>query len=309
MEYKDYYSILGVDKTATPDEIKKAYRKLAKKYHPDKNSGDAKAEEMFKDIGEAYEVLGDAEKRTQYDQFGQQVPFQNGHDFDPSQYGFNDGNVRYEYSTAGDHSDFFNMFFGRGFDGGSGGINIEDLFGGQSSRAHRVYDGDNIEAEIEITPEEGAEGITQRITLQTSSGKKNITFKIPKGVRSGEKIRLKGQGNPGTGGGKSGDLILIVRFKSSPRFTIDGPDLITTVDLMPWDAALGAKVPVKTLDGRIMVTIPEGIQTDNKIRIAGKGYPVRSGLRGDLYIKVRIVNPKTLSTEVRKLYEELKSVS
>jgi curved DNA-binding protein len=308
VKYKDYYSILGVDKTATPDEIKKAYRKLAKQYHPDKNSGDAKAEEMFKDVGEAYEVLGDAEKRAQYDQFGQQAPFQNGHDFDPSQYGFNGGNVRYEYSTTGDHSDFFNMFFGGGGMNG-GGFNIEDLFSGGAGRAHRVYDGDNIEAEIEITPEEGAEGITQRIALQTSSGKKNITFKVPKGVRSGEKIRLKGQGNPGTGGGKSGDLILIVRFKSSPRFTIDGPDLITTVDLMPWDAALGAKVPVKTLDGRIMVTIPEGIQTDNKIRIAGKGYPARSGSRGDLYIKVRIVNPKTLSTKVRKLYEELRDAS
>ena len=304
MKYKDYYSILGVDKKASPDEIKKAYRKLAKQHHPDKNKGDKKAEEKFKDVGEAYEVLGDEKKRAQYDQIGSNPTFQNGREFDPSQYGFGGNGVRYEYNTSGDHSDFFNMFFG-----GGGGFDINDLFGGGSTRAQQVISGEDIDAEITITPEDGAAGVTQRIALQTHTGKRNITFKVPKGVRNGEKIRLKGQGGPGHGGGKNGDLYLTVRFKSSGRFAIEGTDLVTTVDLMPWDAALGTKIHVRTLSGRINVTIPAGVQTDNKIRIAGKGYPARDGKHGDLYIKVRIVNPKTLSEEMRALYEQLRKVA
>ncbi len=326
MEYKDYYAILGVEKTASQDDIKKAYRKLAKKFHPDRNPDNKRAEEKFKDISEAYEVLGDADKRKKYDMFGNQTQYTGGTNFDPSQYGWNGGNVRYEYSGAGDHSDFFNMFFG------GGGINIEDLFGGaarsggrttrmyegsdlndlfgasrgSSSRAHLVYDGEHIEAEIEITPEEGAVGLEKRIALQTQRGTKNFTFKIPKGVRDGEKIRLKGQGHPGSGGGKSGDLYLIVRFKPGERFTLEGDDLSTTVDLFPWDAALGDKVPVATLDGRINVTIPAGIQTGSRIRVAGKGYPSRKGRQGDLYIKVRIVNPASLTNTQKELYEKLK---
>ena len=304
MKYKDYYSILGVDKKATPEEIKKAYRKLAKQYHPDKNKGDKKAEDKFKDIGEAYEVLSDEKKRAQYDQFGNDPAFQNGREFDPSQYGFNQGGVRYEYASSGDHSDFFNMFFG------GGGFDISDLFGGGGrTRAQQVYNGENIDAEITITPEDGAAGVTQRIALQTHTGKRNITFKVPRGVRGGEKIRLKGQGGPGHGGGKNGDLYLTVRFKPSKHFAIEGTDLVTTLDLMPWDAALGTKMHVRTLSGRINVTIPPGVQTDNKIRVAGKGYPARSGKHGDLFIKVRIVNPKTLTSEMRSLYEQMRKVA
>ena len=304
MKFKDYYSVLGVEKTAPQDAIKKAYRKLAKKYHPDKNSGDKKAESKFKEVGEAYEVLSDAKKRAQYDQIGDQPAFQGGSSFDPSQYGYS-GNMRQEYSGNGDHSDFFNMFFG-----GGGGFDMNDIFASAGSRGtHRVYDGENIEAEIEITPEEGASGIEKRIALQTSVGTKNLTFKVPRGVRSGEKIRLKGQGSPGSSGGKSGDLHLIVRIVPSARYMIDGADLITTIELMPWDAALGAKMRVTTLDGRIMITIPAGVQTDSKIRIADKGYPVRSGKRGDLYIKVRIVNPKELTDETKTLYERLRKAS
>ncbi|MDD5016714.1 MAG: J domain-containing protein [Eubacteriales bacterium] len=300
MQYKDYYSILGVDKSASQEDIKKAYRKLAKEFHPDKNKGDKKAEDKFKEIGEAYEVLGDAEKRSKYDNFGSETQFRNGYDFDPSQYGYN-GNVQYEYREAADHSDFFNMFFGGGFD-------MEDLFGStrSSSRAHLVYDGEHIEAEIEITPEEGAAGLEKRIALQTQRGTKIFTFKIPKGVRDGEKIRLKGQGHPGSGGGRSGDLRLIVRFVKSTRYAPEGNDLVTTADVYPWDAALGGKVPVETLDGRIAVSIPAGVQSGSKIRVAGKGYPVRSGKRGDLYIRVRIVNPARLTSEQKKLYEKLK---
>lgn len=324
MQYKDYYSILGVGKTASQDEIKKQYRKLAKQYHPDMNPGNKKAEEKFKEVSEAYEVLGDEAKRKKYDTFGSQADFANGADFDPSKYGWQGSNVRYEYTGGGDHSDFFNMFFSDAFD--LGGIfgqgrkgartsrvydsaDFGDLFGTQGPRSSgrtQIRNGENVEAEIEITPEEGAAGVEKRISLQTQDGTKGINFKIPKGVGSGETIRLKGQGYAGAGGGKTGDLLMKVRIRPSERFTLEGDDLVTNVDVFPWDAALSGKVSVETLDGRIMVKIPEGMQTDSRIRVTGKGYPSRSGKQGDLYIRVRIMNPRNLTAEQKGLYEKLK---
>jgi len=312
MQYKDYYAILGVEKTATAEEIKSAYRKLAKQYHPDRNKGDKKAEEKFKDIGEAYDVLGGPEKRKKYDAFGSDTNFQNGYDFDPSQYGYNGGNVHYEFhGDAGDHSDFFNMFFG-----GDGGFDLSDLFGGaarggaRGSTRQMSFAGEDIEGELELTPEEGAQGGQKRIALQTQNGVKNFTFKIPKGVRDSEKIRLKGQGHPGVNGGAAGDLYMTVRFVKSSKYRFDGDNLVTTVDLYPWDAALGAKVPVDTLGGgRIMVKVPAGVQSGGKIRIAGKGYPNRDGKKSDLIIEVLIKNPAHLTGEMKKYYEKLKDLS
>lgn len=301
MQYKDYYQILGVEKNATQDEIKKAYRKLAKKYHPDVTKGDKRLEEKFKDVGEAYDVLGNEEKRKKYDQFGSEVHFQNGADFDPAQYGFK--NAQYEYPGNGfdDKSDFFRMFFSEG------GFDIGELFRPSRKKGvNRIYDGENIEAEIEITPEEGFSGIEKRISLQTERGVKSFNFKVPKGVRDGEKIRLKGQGYPGANGGKNGDLHLIVRLKSYGRFEIEGNDLTMTLDLYPWDAALGGKQKVSAIDGNIMVNVPPGIQSGNKIRIAEKGYLDRNGERGDLYLKARIVNPGHLTAEAREFYAKLK---
>lgn len=320
MQYKDYYSILGVEKTATQDDIKKAYRKLAKKFHPDMNPGNKRAEEKFKEISEAYEVLGDEQKRKKYDMFGSQAQFANGADFDPAQYGWKGGNIRYEYAGSGDHSDFFNMFFSDAFDlsgifgsARSGGrtarvyenADFGDLFGRQGANS-RIREGENLEAEIEITPEEGAAGVEKRISIQTQSGTKTINFKIPKGVGNGETIRLKGQGYAGANGGKPGDLLMKVHIKPSEKFVLEGNDLVTAIDVYPWDAALSGKVSVETLDGRIIVKIPEGMHPDSKIRVAGKGYPSRSGKQGDLYIKVRIVNPKHLTAEQKGLYEKLK---
>ncbi|NLL05955.1 MAG: J domain-containing protein [Clostridiaceae bacterium] len=307
MKYKDYYNILGVDKNATSDAIKKAYRKLAKKYHPDANPNDKKAEEKFKEVSEAYEVLGDAEKRKKYDTFGSEVNFQDGYDFDPSSYGFAN-NVRYEYRTnvGGGYSDFFNSFFGEdGFDLGS-------IFGGVGTKHRRqsyAAKGSDVEAIIEILPEEGFVGIEKSVSIRGRNGEKSLSFKIPKGVKDGEKIRFKGQGRPGINGGSNGDLYLIVKFKKGSRFEIEGKDLFTTLDIMPWEAALGDEKPIETLDGRILIKIPPGIQTDNKIRVAGKGYTDRSGIRGDLYIKMRIVNPKIISPEVKKLYSKLRDVA
>lgn len=307
MQYKDYYSILGVDKNASLDDIKKAYRKLAKKYHPDANPGNKEAEEKFKDINEAYEVLSDPEKKRKYDAFGNGYDFKNGYDFDPSQFGFGN-NWRYEFRTFGgrDHSDFFNMIFG------NNGFDFEELFR-PSNRTKRginyAYDGEDIETEIEITPEEGFMGVEKRIMLRRKDGEKTITFKIPRGVKNNEKIRLQGQGEPGANGGRNGDLYLIVNIKSDGRFLLEGNDLITNMDIMPWDAALGGEATVDTLDGKIRVKIPEGIQTDSKIRVAGKGYIDRNGRRGDLYIKVRIMNPAFITHEMKELYEKLRQVS
>jgi len=313
MKYKDYYEILGVDKKASQDEIKKAYRKLAKKYHPDANPGSKAFEEKFKEVNEAYEVLGDEEKRKKYDQLGQGFNFQNGYEFDPSQFGFGK-NVRYEYRTSGDNdfSDFFNMFFG------GGGFDFDDLFSraqtrtgaGWNGRFSQQYamEGQDSEAEIEITPEEGFHGVEKMVTISGNGGQRTISFKIPAGIRPGGKIKLSGQGSPGINGGRNGDLYLKVNFKPG-RFELDGNNLIAAVDLTPWEAALGAEIPFETIDGKIIVKVPAGVQTDSRIRVGGKGYKSGSGGRGDLFIKVRIVNPAVLTREERELYEKLSKVS
>ena len=315
MQYKDYYKTLGVEKTATGDEIKKAYRTLVKKYHPDKNQGDKKAEDKFKEVSEAYEVLGNEEKRKKYDTFGSQTNFSGGYDFDPSKYGFSSDNVRYGYSTdgGGDYSDFFNMFFSRddidlgsvfsAFTSGRGGTR------GSRSRAPRAYDGQDIESEIEITPEEGHHGVSKKIALQTQTGVKNITFNIPKGVNEGERIRLKDQGGEGANGGKRGSLYMKVKFVPSVHFIKKGSDLYTTVNVYPWDAALGEKINVHTLDGQIKITIPKETQNGKKIRIAGKGYAARNGSPGDLYIEFKIVNPVRITAKMKELYRKMKDLS
>lgn len=302
MKYKDYYEILGVKKGASQDEIKKAYRKLAKKYHPDANPNNREAEEKFKAINEAYEVLGDEDKRKKYDRFGEAGDFYNGMDFDPSQFGFGD-NVRYQYHTTGwnnDFSDFFNMFFG----GRSG---MGDIFG----RATRGFSskGEDVEMEFEITVKEGFQGADKKISLVVNGTTKNISFKVPAGIMPGEKIKLARQGKPGINGGSNGDLYLKVKFKLNDGFMMEGTDIITTVDLTPWEAALGSEILVETLTGKIMVKTPAGIQTDGKIKVPGQGYRDKRGSRGDLYIKVRIVNPKTLTAEERALYEKLREIS
>jgi len=307
MQYKDYYSILGVDKNASQEDIKKAYRKLAKKYHPDTNPGNKQAEEKFKDINEAYGILSDPEKRKKYDNFGNESDFKNGYGFDPSQFGFG-RNVKYEFRTGGgmDHSDFFNMFFeGGGFDFDS----FFDHTGMMSRGSRSAYNGEDIEAELEITPEEGFRGVEKRISIRGQSGTKSLWVKIPKGVRDGERVRLQGQGKTGFNGGQNGDLLLTIRIKPSECFSLNGNDLTMTVDIMPWDAALGSEIAVDTIDGRILVKIPAGIQTDSKICVSEKGYMDRTGRRGDLYLKVRIVNPGYLTNEMKGLYEKLRQAS
>ncbi len=325
MEYKDYYKILGVDKNASQNDIKKAYRKLAKKYHPDTNPGDKKSEERFKELNEAYEVLGDTEKRKKYDSFGQGYNFQHGYNFDPSQFGFGK-NVKYEYhtSTNNDFRDFFNMFFGsRGFDFDLGNI-FDDMASGKTSSSgmgsrgmgrntgyttQYPMDGNDVEANINITLQEGFKGVEKRIKVNIGGNEKTIAFRIPAGIKPGEKIKLSGQGNPGVNGGKNGDLYLNVNIQPDRNFEINGLDLVSTIDLYPWDAALGTETYFETIDGKIFVNIPKGIQSDNKIRVNGKGYRDKKGSRGDLLLRVRIVNPIRLTNTEKELYKKLREIN
>jgi curved DNA-binding protein len=310
MQFRNYYEILGVDKKASQDEIKKAYRKLAKKYHPDTHGGDKKLEEKFKEMNEAYEVLGDVEKRKKYDQFGQYDAMKNGSDFDPSQYGFKQSRrTSTKGAGTGDFSDFFNMFFGNSFGGSSFGDDFLGNFGGsrqQKSNANYAMDGEDTNAEFEITIEDGFEGVEKAISLKAIGHDRKVSIRIPPGIRAGEKLMLAGQGEPGINGGKNGNLFLKINFKQGARFEMEDMNLTAKLDLYPWDAFLGTELPFDTIDGRILVTIPPGIQPDSRIRIAGKGYKDRAGTRGDLYIKIRIKNPLHMDSVQIDYYRKLK---
>ena len=304
MEYKDYYKTLGVSKTATKDEIKKAFRKSAKKYHPDLHPDDKDAQDKFKEANEAYEILGDEEKRKQYDTFGSTGGFQGGQNFDPSQYGYGGGESRTYTSSDEGFSDFFNTIFGGG-GGSSSGFNINDLFGGgrKSSRRPRAQaQRQSYDSELDITIEEGYKGLERDISLSFNGEIKTIKVKVPSGIIPGKKLKVKGEK-----WGIDGDILFKINFVKEDSLELDGPDLISKEDVVPWDAALGAKHAVNTLDGKIKVNIPQGIESDRKIKIPKKGYKDMKGKRGDLYLKINIVNPKKLSKAQRELYEKLKN--
>ncbi len=301
MEYKDYYKILGVDKNTSQDAIKKSYRKLAKKYHPDLNPNDDKAQDKFKEINEAYEVLGDAQKKKKYDQFGGRADYSNGQNFDPSQYGYGGTGGSYTYSGGegfgdGGFSDFFNTFFG----------------GGGSSRSSRTSSRSpwpeaqrqSYESELNITLKEAYNGDTKDIALNFNGENKNLSIKIPKGILPGKKLKVKGEK-----WGIDGDILFLINLTPDGKNTLDGLDIISKQDILPWEAALGDKIVVETLSGKIRVTIPKGIVGGNKIRIPKKGYVDMKGNKGDLYIEINIVNPVELNPEMLKLYEELSEIT
>jgi len=304
MEYKDYYKILGVDKKASTEEIKKAYRKLAKKYHPDLHPNDVKAQEKFKEINEAYEVLSDENKRKQYDAFGSGYNFSHGQNFDPSQFGF--GNFgkgyTYTYTTEGgeNFSDFFNMIFG-GKDFGLG-----DLFNGRKKGRnpfHKVKTDKPIyESEINITVEEGYNGVTKQITLKIGGEDKTLSVKVPKGILPGKKIKINGEKL-----GINGDVYLKVNILCDENMKLEDKDIYKRVDVYPWDAYFGTKIVVDTLSGRIKVSIPENMEGGRRIRVPKRGYKDMEGNTGDLYIVVNIVNPTRLTDEQKELYKKLKN--
>ena len=297
MEYKDYYKVLGVDKKASADEIKKAYRKLAKKYHPDANQGSKHSEEKFKTLNEAYEVLGDEKKRQQYDTFGQQGDFSGGSNFDPSQYG--GFNSRSNRNTNADFSDFFNTFFG--------GDNGDPFSSRRSSGfGHRQRDiaGEDIETSVYVDIEEAYHGVKKKYSLNTGSGIQIVSVNIPAGILPEKKIKISDHGMPGPTG-KFGHLYLKIHFNKHKNLELKGLDIYTFVEIYPWEAYYGTKKVIQTLDGKIKVTIPSNIQSSDKIKLAKKGYKDMKGHQGGLYLEVKIVNPVELPKEIESAYKKL----
>lgn len=302
VEYKDYYKILGVGKTAAKEEISKAYKKLARQYHPDLNPGNAGAEEKFKEITEAYEVLKDDEKRKLYDQLGPDwqnaQQFQGGRGFSGEQFNFNG-----QHFEGAGFSDFFETLFGgarqpgRGARGGFGA----DPFGGFSARPQR---GRDVEAELTVTLEDAVKGGERSVTLQGGEGPRTLKVTVPAGVRDGAKLRLSGQGYASPDGGQKGDLYLKIRYAPHPLFQVEGNDLIHDVQLDPWQAVLGAKVLIPTLEGSVELSIPAGTSSGRKMRLRGKGLGTGAD-RGDAFVRVGIRSPLNLTDRQRKLWEDL----
>ena len=313
MEYKDYYATLGVSKDASQEHIQRAYRKLARKYHPDVNK-EPGAEEKFKEVGEAYEVLKDPDKRAKYDRYGTawKAAQQSGGTPPP---GYEDvwfdlGSEAGEpFSDFSGFSSFFEQLFGagrgRGAAWGSPGAGRR---GGQWDWA---MPGADQEARLSLSLEEAARGGQREISLTDPHTGQTKTYMvtIPKGIRPGQRLRLTGKGGQGSGGGRAGDLYLIIELLPHATFRLEDSDLHTTLSVSPWEAALGAEIRVPTLEGAVNVKVPPGSSSGRKIRLKGKGFPGARGGTGDLYADIRVVVPSHLSAEERQLFEELAKVS
>src|SRR5213082_2790954 len=312
VQFRDYYETLGVSKTATEDEIRSAFRKLARKYHPDVAKDKKAAEEKFKQINEAYEVLSDPEKRQKYDQLGANWNQPGGFQPPPDwrggfqqapgggfyQYGGDGGGVQFEFGGTG-FSDFFEAFFG----GGRG----RSAFGGFGGREATTERGADVEADILVTLEEALHGSKRTVSLRRAGSNKveKYQVKIPKGVHEGQRIRLAGQGEAGARGGTSGDLFLRVRLAKHPDFSVEGSDLIHEEKIAPWQAAIGTQIEVPTLEGNVRLKIPPGTQGGQRFRLRERGLPGISGKRGDLYVIAQINIPKKLTEREREIWNQL----
>ena len=293
MIIKDYYKILDFDTNkVTIDEIKSNFRELAKKYHPDVNVGDAEKEERCKDINEAYRVLSDTASRKKYDRI----------------WNANIGKKKAKQqeatkSTESRTSDFFHMFFG----------NMQEVVEEPTSRNVKKkipVKGDNVETQIVVSVQEAFYGAEKKISLRTVEGKmKTFTVKIPAGIRNGEKIRLIGQGKNGKNGGNNGDLFIQIKIENSKTFRLEGYDLVTDLYLTPWEAVLGTRVSISSIDDKVSVYVPQGIESGEKVRIPGKGYKDGKGSRGDLIAEIKIVVPKRPTEEELELFEKMKELS
>jgi curved DNA-binding protein len=304
VNYKDYYKIMGVDKTSTQDEIKTSYRKLARKFHPDV-SKEKDAETRFKDINEAYDVLRDKEKRAAYDQLGSNWKAgQSGFTPPPKwQEQYQQGNSSFNTGGQGDFSDFFESLFGGGFNAGQ-----------HSPRGHQPKQGQDSHAKILIDLPDTYTGVTRSFTLQdqivngqVQSKARTLKVNIPKGIKPGQKIRLQKQGEAGFSGAKNGDLYLEVGFNPHPLYVIEGVDITTELTITPWQAALGEKVKVPTPTGTIDLTLPKLVSSGAKMRLKGRGLP--SKIPGDFFVKLKIAFPKSLSPEEETLYQSLKGLA
>ncbi|SRR5581483_9902620 len=317
MEFRDYYQILGVSKNASQKEINSAFRRLARKYHPDVNPGDKQAEEKFKEINEAHEVLADPEKRKKYDELGanwkyyEQAQRAGAGAGAPGGFGARPGPGRYEYRTVdedelrdlfGDQnpfSDFFSTFFGSGGGGPAGGSPF--------ARGARSRRGGDVEAVAEISLEEAFSGTTRVLQIQDATGQpRGVEVKIPAGIREGMRVRAAGQGQSGQGGGQSGDLFLVVRIRPHPLFERRGDDLHAKAQVQLTTCVLGGESQVPTLAGAVALKIPPETQDGRVFRLRGQGMPrLGEGGRGDLYVEVHVLLPQHLTAEQRHLFEQL----
>jgi curved DNA-binding protein len=311
VQYKDYYETLGVPRTASDDEIKKSFRKLARQYHPDVARDKKKAEEKFKEINEAYEVLGDSAKRKQYDELG--ANWKSGADFRPpsgwehfaggqNPRGRGAGGVEFETHFGGTgFSDFFEQVFGSRMRGGAGGFGRSPGF----SEEELAERGRDVEGDIMVTLEEAARGSIRSVSVRHGSRTETHQVKIPAGVTAGQRLRIAGRGERGSGGGAAGDLYLRVRLAKHADFDVEDHHLIYEAELAPWEAALGAEISVPTLTGRVNIKIPTGTQGGQKLRVRGRGLPPS----GDLLVVTKIVIPEKISDAEKKLWEQLRRES
>ncbi len=297
MEYKNYYEVLGVVKTATPEEIRSVFRKKAREYHPDVAKDKVKGAEKFKELNEAYEVLSDPAKRAKYDQMGREVPG-GGYDWAGGVPRGQAGPGMEEVHFGGTgFSDFFESMFG-----GMGGVEGMRAAGGRRM-ARR---GADVEGDLMVTLEEAMQGSSREVTLQRGGGRvETYRVKVPAGVREGQRIRLAGRGQEGASGGEAGDLYLRVRLARHPDLRVEGEDLVTDLEMAPWEMVGGATVPVKTLEGTVMLKVPAGSLAGQKLRLRGQGLRREDGSRGDLYAILDVVVPGAVGAEEKKLWEEL----
>lgn len=342
VKFRDYYEVLGVPRSASDDEIKKAFRKLARQYHPDVAKTKKGAEEKFKEINEAYEVLSDPAKRKKYDELGSnwkqgaefrpppgwQQEYRQGRPFSGGQ----GGGFEFEFGGTTGFSDFFEQLFGSRMRGGGGGFGQRGGFAPDEDMAER---GRDVEGEIMVTLEEAMRGSVRTVSLRHGvvcencggTGEKNrkvcpvcggsgqvlktetYQVKIPAGVTQGQRLRVPGRGEAGSHGGAAGDLYLRVHLAKHPDFEVDEHNLIYEAELAPWEAVLGTNLAVPTLDGKVNIKIPPGTQNSQKLRVRGRGLPQRGGVAGDLIVVARIEVPSKVSENERKLWSQLAETS